>query len=194
MDPDTDAEIIVASLEQSEAFAVIYERHHDTIFRYVARRVGVDRAADLTAEVFLRAFRLRRRYDPDRASCRPWLYGIATNVVGDDLRRFKRQQRIYLVIAGRVPPPEDPYQRSDEQLTAAAIGGELNRALGSLRSVDRNVFLLYAIENLTYQETADALRIPIGTVRSRLARARRTIRELIPDLEQRTARENGRQP
>ena len=185
--------MIARSLKETEAFSVIYQRHHDKIFRYIARRVGGDRAADLTSEVFLRAFRLRRRYDTTRSSCQPWLYGIATNVVGDDLRRFRRQQRIYLVTGSLAIQPDDPYQQADEQLTADAVSDDLNRALGSLRTGDRNVFLLYGVENLTYQQTADALGIPIGTVRSRMARARRIIRELIPDLEQRTSRDNGTQ-
>ncbi|MEZ5175494.1 MAG: RNA polymerase sigma factor [Acidimicrobiia bacterium] len=193
MDSATDAEVIARSLEEPEAFSVIFQRHHDRIFRYIARRVGADRAADLTSEVFLRAFKLRRRYDTSRGSCQPWLYGIATNVVGDDLRRSRRQQRIYLVAGRLEPQPDDPYQKADDQLTAAAVSGELNRALGSLRTGDRNVFLLYGVESLTYQETADALGIPIGTVRSRMARARRIIRELIPDLEQRTSRDSGTQ-
>lgn len=194
MDSGTDAEIIARSIHAPEAFSVIYRRHHDRIFRYVARRVGTDKAADLTAEVFLRAFRVRHRYDPARPSSQPWLYGIATNILGDDLRRLRRQERIYLVIGGSMPQPEDPYQQADDQLVASAVGPELNRVLASLRRGDRDVFLLYAIENLSYRETAEALNIPIGTVRSRLARVRRSIRELIPDLEQRTSRDNGRTP
>lgn len=191
MESATDAEVIVRSLAEAEAFSVIFERHHDTIFRYVGRRVGADRAADLTADVFLRAFRLRHRYDSTRSSCRPWLYGIATNIIGDDLRRFRRRQRIYLVASRIIPATDDPYARSDDRLVAGAASRELNLALGALRSGDRDVLLLYAVEELTYQETADVLQIPIGTVRSRLARARRIVRELIPDPEQRTSRDDG---
>ncbi len=191
VDTATDAEIIVASLDDSETFSVIFERHHDVIFRYIARRVGVNRAADLTSEVFLRSFTLRRRYDLSHSSCRPWLYGIATNIIGDDLRSTKRQQRLFIAVAGRSQRADDPYQAADEKMVAANLEGDLRHALGTLRRVDRDVFLLHAMESLTYQETADALGIPIGTVRSRLARARRRIRELIPDLEQRTSSKDG---
>jgi RNA polymerase sigma factor (sigma-70 family) len=191
--PASDSDVIVASIEDPERFTSIYERHHDMVFRFVARRVGTERAADLTAEVFLRAFRLRARFDPARTSARPWLYGIATNVIGDDLRKRRRQQRNYLVFAGLTVAHDNPYDRSDDRLAAAAVGDDLNRALGALRSVDRNVLLLYALEDLTYQETAEALGIPVGTVRSRLARARRRIRELVPDLEQRHTQQSDPQ-
>lgn len=182
MEHDSDAVIIAQSLEDPELFGVIYERYHDTIFRHIARRVGSQRAPDLTADVFVRAFQIRPRYDLNRSSCRPWLYGIATNILGDDLRRLRRQQRIDLEASSLTPLVNDPYDRSDERLMAASAGSELTRALEALRPDDRNVLLLYSVEDLTYQETAEALGIPVGTVRSRLARARQTIRDLVPNL------------
>lgn len=156
---------------------MIFDRYHDTIFRYVARRQGLDQAPDLTADVFVRAFRFRGRYDASRPNCRPWLYGIATNIVGDEIRRQRRADRLYLAVSGvRVESP-NPFEGTIDKIDAQRTGQELNAALSRLSTTDRNVLILYAVEQLTYQEVADALGTPIGTVRSRLARARRKLRE-----------------
>jgi len=180
----TDAEIIRASLDDPQLFGDVFERYFATIFRFVARRQGPNRAEDLTAEVFARAFELRARYDTSRALCRPWLYGIATNIIGDEIRRQRRSERLYLAMIGLRVENEDPYVRSEDQLAARQQAQLLNRSLRRLRAGDRDVLLLYAIEELSYQEIADALSIPIGTVRSRLARARRKTKELEAHLSQ----------
>ncbi len=186
----TDAAAIMRSLDDPNVFGVIFERYHDTIFRYVARRQGFDRAADLTAEVFTRAFTLRHRYDTDREVCRPWLYGIATNIIGDEIRRQRRSKRLYLAMLGLQNDIEDdPFARADDRLSAQQQAKQLNDSLAKLRTGDRDVLLLFAIEALPYREIADALGIPIGTVRSRLARARHRMRELLPCEEQTTGQE-----
>ncbi len=173
----SDANIISKSLAHPEVFGMIFDRHHETIFRYVARRQGLDQAPDLTADVFVRAFRFRARYDATRPNCRPWLYGIATNVVGDEIRRQRRANRLYLAGSGVKAESPDPYDQSVDKIDAQRIGRVLNDGLARLSTTDRNVLILYAVEQLTYQEVADALGTPIGTVRSRLARARRKLRE-----------------
>lgn len=179
--PRTDAEIIAGSLKNPDEFREVFARYYDTIFRFTARRVGWDLAADLTAEVFVRAFQLRARYDTSRPLCRPWLYGIAWNVVGDHLRRRKLAHRV-----GLNNPLEtaDPFVIVDDRLTAEARADVINDALSQLRNKDRDVLLMYALEELSYAEIAEALAIPVGTVRSRLARARRKMRELLPELAQ----------
>jgi RNA polymerase sigma-70 factor, ECF subfamily len=80
--PDSDAAVIERSRGEPERFAVIVDRHFGEIHRYLARRAGEKTADDLAAEVFLAAFAQRQRYDAARPSARPWLYGIATNLVG----------------------------------------------------------------------------------------------------------------
>jgi RNA polymerase sigma-70 factor, ECF subfamily len=189
----SDADVVVASWEDPERFGEIFSRYHDTIFRYVARRLGPNSAADVTAEVFVRAFRIRFRYDATRVSCRPWLYGIATNVIGDQLRSRSRSQRNTLSVAIVAAGSDDDTARSDERIDAAALGPILNEALARLRPGDRDVLLLYAVEELSYGEVAEALTIPIGTVRSRLHRARRQLRELIPSSTQMTGQSNDHQ-
>ena len=77
----TDAQAIGASLADPEAFAVLFDRHFDAIHGYAQRRVGPDLADEIAAETFTRAFDRRRRYDSSRDDARPWLLGIATNLL-----------------------------------------------------------------------------------------------------------------
>jgi RNA polymerase sigma-70 factor (ECF subfamily) len=179
----TDAEIIFESLENPERFREIFRRHYDLIFRFTVKRVGRDLAADLTADVFVRAFQLRARYDVTRPLCRPWLYGIASNVVGDHLRRRNVGLGAALVLP---PEPADAFTAVDDRVVSQGQAAALSEAVSKLRRSDRDVLFLYALEELSYAEIAESLAIPIGTVRSRLARARRRMRELLPDLEQTT--------
>jgi hypothetical protein len=84
--PGTDEHVLAISLGQPEAFGELYARHCAVVFRYVAGRLGPDAADDLAAETFLAAFRRRHRFDPDRGAVRPWLFGIATNLVAQHHR------------------------------------------------------------------------------------------------------------
>lgn len=181
----SDADAIRLSLEHDpNMFRIVFERYYETIFRYMARRQGISRADDLASEVFARAFAIRNRYDTTQPLCRPWLYGIASNIIGDEIRRQRRSQRLHLAMIGLHDESEDTFAQLDEQLSAKQQANRLNQLLARLRSGDRDILLLYGIEGLTYQEIADALDIPIGTVRSRLARARYKMRELEAALPQ----------
>jgi RNA polymerase sigma factor (sigma-70 family) len=179
----TDAEIIAASLDKPGEFGRIFDRHHTAIYRFAARRVGVNDASDVAGDVFYRAFTIRHRYDVTKTNCLPWLYGIATNVVGDRLRQLTRRRHAYLVAVWR-EGTDDTSRDTDDRMVAQHIGERLNDALRRLSRKDRDTLLLYALEGLTYSEIARVLGIPIGTVGSRISRARRRILELIPDLEQ----------
>jgi hypothetical protein len=125
---DTDAEVIEASLREPERFAALYDRHHQTIHRYLARRLGRDEADDLMAETFLIAFRQRGRYDLTCANARPWLYGIATHLVG---RHHRTENRFWRLIArtGVDPAVESPSERVTERVTAQGMRRELAAAL-----------------------------------------------------------------
>jgi RNA polymerase sigma-70 factor, ECF subfamily len=87
----SDGQSIGASLTDPERFAEIFHRHWDEIYRYVARRLGPEAAEDVGAETFAVAFRGRDRYDLTRADARPWLYGIATNLIGQHRRAERRR-------------------------------------------------------------------------------------------------------
>ena len=173
--PDSDAAVIEQSCAEPERFAAIFDRHFSDIHRYLARRVGSKAADDLAAEVFLAAFAQRQRYDRAQDSARPWLFGIATNLVGAHRRHESRYLRA-LARTGAQPPLPGEDDRVAERVSAAAARPALLAALAGLAPGDRDVLLLVALAGLGYPEVASALGIPYGTVASRLNRARRQLR------------------
>ena len=174
MEPLTDAEVITGSLEEPAGFATVFDRHFGGVHGYLARRIGSESAADLAAEVFVIAFGARNRYDPGQPNARPWLLGIATNL----LRHHWRIERQQLHAMARLPlsPMGDPETDAIERVDAAGSAAEVAAAVRDLRPSERDVLLLVAWADLTYPEVAEALHIPLGTVRSRLHRARRALR------------------
>ncbi|MFJ9866595.1 RNA polymerase sigma factor [Streptomyces sp. NPDC101165] len=173
---EDDADIVVQSLEQPELFALLYDRYAPDIHRYAARRLGDTAADDITADTFLVAFRIRSRYDRTRPNARPWLYGIAGNLIGKQRRAEVRALRA-LARTGHDPVAESWGESWVEDTDSRiAAQGPLAGALAGLSAPDRHVLLLVAWAELTYQEVAEALDIPVGTVRSRLNRARRKVR------------------
>ncbi len=183
MEAGSDAQIIAASRVEPLVFAAVFDRHYDAVHRYLARRVGLDLADDLAAETFTTAFDVRRRYDTARPDARPWLFGIATNLLRHHHRGEARRLRAY----ARLDRPADPdggFGGVEARLDAGRAGPAIADALTRLSAGDRDVLLLSAWADLRYEEIAVALRIPIGTVRSRLHRARRRVRELLGDSGQ----------
>jgi RNA polymerase sigma-70 factor (ECF subfamily) len=174
---EDDAALIERSRDEPEAFAELYDRHAPSIHRYVRRRLGDEAADDVVAETFLAAFRRRERYDPARPDALPWLYGIAANLVGKHRRSESRMLRA-LARTG-ADPVTDSIEGADARVSAAACSRELAGALAKLPAGDRDVLLLVAWADLSYQQVAEALSIPLGTVRSRLNRARRKVREAL---------------
>lgn len=174
----TDAAVIEDSWHDPERFALIYHRYFTEIHRYLARRVGTPGADDLAAEVFLTAFAGRERYDLAYSSARPWLYGIATRLLA---AHFRQERRFYRTLAsaerGVVSPGAD--DRIADRLDAAATGPAIAAALTALRKDERDVLLLVALADLGYDEVAQALGIPYGTVCSRLNRARTRLRKAL---------------
>ncbi|MGP3921819.1 RNA polymerase sigma factor [Streptomyces sp. 8N616] len=172
---DDDADIVAQSLERPELFARLYDRYAPDIHRYAARRLGDGAADDITAETFLVAFRSRARYDTARVNARPWLYGIAANLIGKQRRTEVRALRA-LARTDVDPVAESWVDSADSRVAAQAAQAPLAGALAGLSVGDRHVLLLVAWADLSYPEVADALGIPVGTVRSRLNRARRKVR------------------
>jgi RNA polymerase sigma-70 factor (ECF subfamily) len=132
-------------------------------------------ADELAAETFLQAFDGRGRYDVSRADARPWLFGIACHLVSRHRRGEERRLRAF-ARAGRVLEEERGLDDVDGRLDAAAAAPALAAALASLGDGDREVLVLYAWADLSYEEISAALGLAVGTVRSRLHRARERVR------------------
>jgi RNA polymerase sigma factor (sigma-70 family) len=176
-----DHELIRDSWGEAGLFGAIFDRHAVAIHRYLARRVGASLADDLTAETFLVAFRGRARYDVAHADARPWLYGIAANLLRREQRSELRQYRA-LARTGVDPALDGDADRVAERVTAAEHVRKLAAVLAELSVREREVLTLVAQEQLSYPEVARALGIPIGTVRSRLHSARKRIRTALRDF------------
>jgi RNA polymerase sigma factor (sigma-70 family) len=176
-----DAQDIAASIADPERFAPIFERHFDAVHRYLVRRLGVTLADDLAAQVFTIAFERRRSFDPNSANARPWLYGIASNLIRSNRRAERRLlaalARVHSQSADRggsdAPTPLDPAEHA-----------RLAAALGRLKPEQRDVLLLHCWAELSHAEIAVVLGIPPGTVASRLARARRRVRAAMGGRDQ----------
>jgi RNA polymerase sigma factor (sigma-70 family) len=161
----------------ADAFTTLFERHAKEIYNYCFRRVGDWSAAeDLLSVVFLEAWRRRDKELPP-GKVLPWLYGIATNVV----RNRRRSERRYRAALARVPSarPEDDF--GDDADVRLDDERRMRDALALLKTLPRgqqDVFVLCAWGDLSYEDAAFALGVPVGTVRSRLSRARRSLEEL----------------
>jgi RNA polymerase sigma-70 factor (ECF subfamily) len=167
-----DAQLIARSIDCPEDFSGLFDRHYDRIASYLRRRLDTGVAEDLAAQTFLVAFERRATYDRRRTDAAPWLYGIATNLLRRHHRSEARRWRAYATAGVREAQPDgDPVEAS--ALDARAAAPALGDALGGLRRGDRDALLLFAWGELSYDEVARALDIPIGTVRSRINRARR---------------------
>jgi len=177
-----DAAVIRLSRGEPEHFTVLFRRHAPHIQRYVTRRLGADAADDIVAETFLLAFRHRDRYDPARADARPWLYGIATHLIGRHRRAEVRQYRA-LARTGADPVTEPFTDRVDDRVSAGHASKQVAAALARLPADARDTLLLAAWTSLSYEEIADALGVPVGTVRSRLSRARGKLRQALGDVD-----------
>ncbi|MFJ9752727.1 RNA polymerase sigma factor [Streptomyces chartreusis] len=173
--PSSDAAAIGQSFQQPEVFGYLYDRYAADIHRYVTRRLGPEAADDVTSETFLVAFRTRKRFEASAVSARPWLYGIAAKLIGRQRRSEVRMLKAY-TRTGCDPVAESWAENVDSRVIAQGMQQELSGALAGLSAGDRHVLLLVAWADFSYQEVADALEIPLGTVRSRLNRARRKIR------------------
>lgn len=178
----TDAVAIAASLRDPRAFEPIFERHFDVIHRFLRARVGAQLAEELAAETFVQAFGSRSRYDRAHPDARPWLFAIAANLVRSQRRAEARKLHAY----ARSDPGADTSPDDDaaaSRMDAARRGPAVARALAALPDADRDALLLVAWGELTYEGTARALRIPVGTVRSRLHRARAAVRAALASEE-----------
>jgi RNA polymerase sigma-70 factor (ECF subfamily) len=182
----SDGAVIAESLETPGAFGVIFDRHGSTLLRFLARRVDPAEAEDLLGEVFRIAFERRSAFERDRDSARPWLYGIAANLVAkhyrSEARRLRAMARASALRASAARLlDDDPAERAVASADAGALWPRVVDAIGALPEAERQVLLLFAWEELSYEEIAQALGVPAGTVRSRLSRGRARLAALTRD-------------
>ncbi len=177
-DPEPDASLIRLSLSDPERFTGVVERHAEALHRYFSKRSPHSALDDLVSETFLTAFRSRQNYDTSYLDARPWLFGIATNV----LRHHRRSEGRRIARIGRWHSPESEQDRTEEVESGMVADTEASKIQSALEQVDeryRDVLMLVAGPGLTYEEVARALGIPVGTVRSRMSRGRTQLRELL---------------
>ena len=177
-----DAAAIARSVDEPAAFAEVFERHFSLVYRFLSLRAGEQSAADLASETFVIAFRRRTDYDLNRPDARPWLLGIAANLARGQHRR-ERRRRETLLRLGRERPLE-PQDNALARLDADANSESMRAAVAELAPDERDLLLLFACVGLSYDEIAEALSLPIGTVRSRIHRLRHKLRERLDPADQ----------
>jgi RNA polymerase sigma factor (sigma-70 family) len=172
----SDAELVTMSVRDPEAFTRLFKRHWDDLYRFCLNRAG-SAGEDIAAEAFRVAFDRRSRYDARYSDARPGLFGIATNLVRDHFRTARREEsKLERSVA------LDALSRSDTELDGLErqlLGPDLAAALQGIPVADRDALLLLAWADLDYEQIALALDIPLGTVRSRIHRARQRVREYL---------------
>ena len=177
MDPCSDADLLRGSLGDPRRFAGLFDRHAGVLFRFLVRRVGRDRADELLGETFRIAFERRSTFDGRQPSARPWLYGIATNLVARHRRTEARRLRATARLAEQAPA-ESLADVVVAAVDAREVWPAVMAGIAELPDGERDALLLYVWEELSYEEIALALGVPVGTVRSRLNRARGRLRQL----------------
>jgi RNA polymerase sigma factor (sigma-70 family) len=175
----SDSEIILRSHDDPSAFGILFDRHAANIHRYVARRTNATVADDVMAETFLVAFERRGSFAKGYTDAAPWLFGIATNLLRHHHRREVRALRAMARMADQPTSPletADDSTAADTRMDTVAALGDVASALRQMPQKQRDTVLLHAWADLTYEQIATAMDVPIGTVRSRLNRARTTLR------------------
>jgi RNA polymerase sigma-70 factor (ECF subfamily) len=168
---------------ERDAFAELFERYAQAVHQHAFWLTG-DRASaeDIMSETFLTAWQGRARLRDDGGSLRPWLLGIATHKAENARRGLRR--RLAFLARQRQPPVVEDFApavagRVDDARRLAAVQGALDR----LRRPEREVLSLCVWSGLDYRQAAEALGVPVGTVRSRLSRARARLARLADELE-----------
>ena len=169
----SDVELVDALRSGSgSALGELFDRHADRIYTYCFRRTASwATAEDATSTVFLEGWRSRDRAEAYGDAALPWLYGIATNVC----RNLTRSQRRHAAALGRLPRPSDGADHADavgERVDTERVMARIVAEMAALPERDREVIALVVWSGLTYEQAAQALGVPVGTVRSRLSRAR----------------------
>jgi RNA polymerase sigma-70 factor (ECF subfamily) len=171
-----DAQAVRDSMSRPEAFAHLFDQHFEWLFGFCSRRVGARPAEDVVGEVFRRAFEKRDQFDVSRPSARPWLIAIALNVMRNETRRQSRER----VAIARVPVVKPRAQEFLDSIVATSLDAkglveQVRRGLAGLPEDEYQALTLFAWDELSYGDIADAVGVPVGTIRSRIHRARQRL-------------------
>lgn len=180
-----DAELLRRAVAGNHAaFGDLFDRHAPAIYNFCLRRSGDRTAAeDLVSATFLHAWRRRADVVLDHDSLLPWLYGVAANLTSRHIRGARR----YEAARARLPRPAleaDPADDVAVRLDEGRRAGRVSEAIASLPERDQDLLVLCAWQGFSYREAALALGVPVGTVRSRLSRARGRLRDLLAEPEE----------
>jgi RNA polymerase sigma factor (sigma-70 family) len=161
----TDGELLRSGPGDVTAFAELVGRHQAALGRYATRRLGPTQAEDIVNETFAIAYAKRDGYDRSRPDARPWLFGIATNLIRRHARAEARMLQAYARTGIDPVAPDGPARTAMDPAVAAG--------LAAIRPKHRDVLFLHAVAELSHEEIAEALDIPVGTARGWLSRARK---------------------
>jgi RNA polymerase sigma factor (sigma-70 family) len=175
-----DAELVAASVRDPEAFTELFARHWDAVYRFCLHRAG-PAGEDIAAETFRVAFDRRRRYDTRYSDARPWFFGIATNLLRDHFRTASRERSRLERLVALDAPSNDASDLND--LERHLLGPDVAAALQDIPAADRDALLLLAWADLDYEQIAQALDVRLGTVGSRINRARQRVRDYLSASE-----------
>jgi RNA polymerase sigma factor (sigma-70 family) len=170
---DSDSEVIRRSMSSPVSFGELFDRHFQQIFQFCARRIGPSLAEDVAGETFRRAFEARGRYDDSYIDARPWLFGIARNIMRNDARRAVREAAAYKRLSTfDTSNGDDPAELAVGVVAAREDLARLREALLAMDAEDLEPLLLHVWDRLSYEQVAQVIGVPVGTVRSRIHRIR----------------------
>lgn len=158
------------------AFEQIMRLYERRIFGYVMRHVNNrEDAEDITQEVFIKLYKKFESYNEEQTFT-TWLFTIATNTIYDFLRRRRGKQDLLIV-----DDPDQSFETADKTDTYKAVEAfvDVEQGLSKIKTTYRTVLLLFYRDELTCEEIADALKIPVGTVKTHLSRARKSLKEVL---------------
>lgn len=178
---ETDTELLSRSATDPAAFGAIYERHGVAVRRYIVSRVGRSSGEDIAAEVFIRAFRTRHQCRAEHGSALAWLLGVANHVIGDHRRVERRRLAMLERLLAEQPAPVIQHE--------VGLTAEVIHALRRLPASHRDTLLLMVWGELSRDEVAVALGVPVGTVNSRIARARKRLASDLAPLREAAPKE-----
>lgn len=164
-----------------DAIVAMYHEHANSVFAYLARRVGRDLAQDLLSETFRQAIESHAGYDSKKGSQRVWLFGVASNVLRRHWRTEQRHLRALDRLHGEAGTVFDPLLSMPERIDAESESTLVLAAITELDAIDRDVLLLSCWEELSSADVAAALDLSPGAVRTRLHRVRARLRTAIDD-------------